>query len=64
MVFQFESLMDFLVMDGHGVYVWSSYIITGIAMKLLILLPFLKRKKLLVQLERQKRLEQVGSREV
>ena len=59
MVFQFESLMDFLVMDGHGIYVWSSYFITGIAIKSLILLPLLKRKRLLVQLKRQKRLEQV-----
>jgi len=59
MNFQFESLIDFLTMDGHGIYVWSSYAITGVAMALLIILPYLKRKQLLVQLQRQKRLEEV-----
>lgn len=58
MIFQFETLTSFLLMDGHGLYVWSCYLITGIAMKLLILFPLIKRKSLIVQLKRQKRLEE------
>ncbi len=57
MIFQFESLIDFLLMDGHGIYVWGSYLITGLALSLLILLPLLKRKRVLIQVRQQKRLE-------
>lgn len=32
MVFQFESLSDFISMSGHGPYVWFSYAIVLFAM--------------------------------
>lgn len=39
MAFQFANFQEFLWMEGHGPYVWSSYVITvvglvGIAVKI------------------------------
>lgn len=58
MGFQFESLNDFLVMDGHGVYVWASYVVTAIALTLLVLIPSVKRRQLLIRLQRQQRIDE------
>lgn len=57
-MFQFDSLSAFLIMDGHGPYVWASYIVTGLALKVLIWLPFAKKRELRIQLTRQQRIEQ------
>lgn len=57
MIFQFESFNDFLLMDGHGAYVWASYVITAIALKLLVWVPYSKRRELVVQFVRQQRID-------
>lgn len=36
MSFAFDSLHDFIYMGHHGVYVWSAWIITLIALALLV----------------------------
>ncbi len=57
MEFQFTSFMDFLTMNGHGVYVWACYIITAIALIALIARPAMKKRALFIQLKRQLRIE-------
>ncbi len=61
MSFQFETLTDFLSMDGHGTYVWASYIVTAIALKILVWYPFSKQKESLVRIKRQQRIENADS---
>jgi heme exporter protein D len=58
MTFQFESFLDFLQMDGHGPYVWASYIITILVIKTLIIIPSIQRKSLATQIKRQQRIQQ------
>jgi heme exporter protein D len=60
--FQFDSFMAFLLMDGHGAYVWASYIITFFALLLLVVLPSLRKKGLVTAMKRQQRLEEVRPR--
>ncbi|MFA5631507.1 MAG: heme exporter protein CcmD [Porticoccaceae bacterium] len=38
-MFQFDSFADFMTMDGHGVYVWVSYLITLVVMVWLLVWP-------------------------
>ena len=45
------SLTDFLSMGGYGVYVWSSYGITLVALILNIVLPVLKERKTMRELQ-------------
>lgn len=58
MTFQFDTLASFLAMDGHGAYVWASYIITAIALTVLVWYPYSKQRELLLNLKRQQRIEQ------
>lgn len=44
--FQFESVADMLLMDGHGFYVWLCLIAFLTGVSLLLASPFKKRKKL------------------
>lgn len=44
-VFQFASFQEFMVMMGHGSYVWASYIITFAGIGLLAVLPVSTRRK-------------------
>lgn len=53
MTFQFESLIDFLMMRGHGPYVWAAYIITLTGMIYLCVAP-LKATSDMVKIERKK----------
>ena len=57
--FQFESLGAFFAMDGHGVYVWSAYGISGLILIWLAVAPVLRRKRLLVT-QRSHRQEKVA----
>ncbi|ODS24758.1 heme exporter protein CcmD [Candidatus Endobugula sertula] len=57
MLFQFESLTDFMYMSGHGPYVWGSYIVTAIALGALVVLPLLKQRQSFIRLKRQQRIE-------
>jgi heme exporter protein D len=49
MQFQFESLEAFLMMNGHGVYVWACYLITFSVLTFLAISPLLQKKTLLAQ---------------
>ena len=56
LTFQFESLADFAQMAGHGPYVWACYGITALALVYLVVAPIQKRKNLLKNLQRQKKI--------
>jgi len=56
-MFQFESLIDFATMGGHGPYVWASYGITAAALAALVILPSMKQRQLLIRLKRQQRID-------
>ena len=45
------SLTDFFAMGGYGLYVWSSYGITVAALILNIILPVLKERKTMRELQ-------------
>lgn len=51
-VLQFANWADFLAMGKHGIYVWSSYILSLLLLFLCILLPWLKLKRTKSQLQR------------
>ena len=46
----FDSLHALLTMDGHGVYVWSAYLVTIVVIATTLLAPRYRRKRLLQQL--------------
>lgn len=43
-VFQFANIHEFMLMAGHGPYVWVSYIITFAGIGLLAFLPVYARR--------------------
>lgn len=55
--FQFESFSEFMLMAGHGPYVWACYLITATALIYLACAPLLKRRALFAELKRQARIE-------
>lgn len=57
MTFRFDSLGDFLYMQGHGVFVWSAYAISLLIMAWLVLSPWIQQRRLRQQLQRQYRRE-------
>ena len=46
----FDSLHSLLIMDGHGVYVWTAYLVTIVLIAAVLLAPLRRRKRLLLQL--------------
>jgi heme exporter protein D len=46
----FDSLHAVLVMGGHGVYVWTSYLVSTMVIIAVLLVPLHRRKRLLRQL--------------
>jgi len=46
-MFQFDSFADFMVMGGHGAYVWASYGITCIVMAYMLARPLLRTRQTL-----------------
>ena len=57
MKFQFENILDFLQMSGHGPYVWVSYVLTFMAIGILIYIPYKLKRQIVAQLRRQQKLE-------
>ena len=57
MYFQFQSLTDFISMSGHGGYVWACYLFTVLIVTILTYWPLLKKRQLVAQLARQRRIE-------
>ena len=43
--------MQFLDMDGHGVFVWSSFSLSLVLLSYLIIRPVLEKRKLVAQLK-------------
>ncbi len=49
MTFQFESIASFMVMNGHGPYVWAAYAVTAAVLVYLTLSPVLQRRQFIRQ---------------
>lgn len=64
MNFQFESLNDFMTMNGHGVFVWVSYLVTFLALMLLVIIPIMQKKQMRQQLKRQRIIEQAQKQQM
>lgn len=45
------SLTDFFSMGGYGIYVWSSYGITLVALLLNIIIPVIKQRRTMQELQ-------------
>ena len=59
MSFQFDTLMDFIIMGGHGSFVWSSYVITTLSLLVLVIIPPIQKRQLMSQLKRRQRIEEL-----
>ena len=57
MEFQFTSLADFMMMSGHGPYVWSCYAATAAGLLYLIISPLRRRRRFLAQQRRQQHIQ-------
>ncbi len=49
----FDSLRDLLLMNGHGAYVWSAYLIGYAVLVGLVCHPLMRHKQLRKQILRQ-----------
>ncbi len=49
-VMYFDSLHALLTMEGHGVYVWTAYLLTIVVIAAALLGPLRRRKRFLLQL--------------
>jgi heme exporter protein D len=56
MKFQFDSVAAFIHMDGHGVYVWSCYVLVYAILMYLTVSPLIQKKNFL---EQQKKWQQL-----
>ena len=54
----FETFADFLAMGNHGVYVWSSYVITLVVLLWNVVAPGVAMKKEMAKLKSQWRREE------
>lgn len=61
MKFQFESIADFIAMNGHGPYVWASYAITFAVLIFLLVSPLLQKKAFVKQQIKQRKLAQANN---
>lgn len=46
----FDSLHALLTMEGHGVYVWTAYLVSTTVIAIVLLAPWYRRKRFLQQL--------------
>lgn len=61
MKFQFESFADFMVMNGHGPFVWSAYAITFAVLIFLLVSPLLQKRAFIKQQKKQQKLAQANN---
>tara|TARA_R110000787_G_scaffold38998_14_gene97903 strand:- start:5921 stop:6103 length:183 start_codon:yes stop_codon:yes gene_type:complete len=54
MTFQFETMLEFLAMGGHGAYVWSAYAISIVVLIALVVAPLRRRSKFLAANDRRR----------
>lgn len=52
----FDSWSGFLVMEGHGFYVWSAYAVAATVVAYNLIAPFIAKRRVIAQVRRQKRL--------
>lgn len=57
MKFQFETISDFIAMNGHGPFVWAAYGITFVALAFLLLSPIAQKKAFL---KKQRKLQKLA----
>jgi heme exporter protein D len=43
----FDSLASAFTMDGHGLYVWTAYLVAIAVIVIMLIAPVLRRKRLL-----------------
>lgn len=60
MKFQFESIADFMAMNGHGPFVWASYGITFAVLIFLVVHPVLQKKAFIKQQQKLQKLAQAN----
>ena len=60
MKFQFESIADFIAMNGHGPYVWAAYAITFTVLIYLLVSPLLQKKAFIRQQQKIQKLAQTN----
>lgn len=53
MKFQFANFADFIAMNGHGSYVWAAYLITLVALVILVWLPIQQQRAFFQRQRRQ-----------
>lgn len=58
MRFQFDSLTDFIQMDGHGFYVWLAYAIAFVVIAWVLITPAIQLKSMRAQARRAQQLQQ------
>jgi heme exporter protein D len=46
----FDSMETLLSMDGHGVFVWTAYLITMVVIAGILIAPLRRKRKFLLQL--------------
>lgn len=51
----FQSMHALLTMEGHGVYVWTAYLVTSLVIVLALLSPLRRSRRLLAQSVRELR---------
>lgn len=58
MNFQFDTLAEFIAMNGHGPYVWAAYAITFAALIYLLASPVLQKRSFIKQQKKIQKLAQ------
>lgn len=61
MKFQFETIADFITMNGHGPFVWSAYAITFAVLIFLLVSPLVQNKVFIKQQQKLQKLAQANS---
>ena len=56
----FDSLQQLIVMDGHGIYVWSAFIISLTVMVGLVVKPLCQKKQEFKNIQLHIKLQQVN----
>ncbi len=54
----FDTLSAALQMEGHGIFVWSAYVITALVLVWLLLSPRVRRRRFVARLAAEQRRNQ------
>lgn len=52
---QFSSFADFIDMGGYGAFVWPSYFLTLLLLVIHVVLPLMRRRSLIKQINKEAR---------